>query len=89
MKTSKIFQIQTVVTLFVTTLCVPLRTDVIPKEYNLEIIVNLGDEDDKFNFKGMVSIAVSWRHISTFNRCTICSKYNVIPYGTDIKLFSS
>lgn len=53
------FQINLLLTLFVIAIAVRLPEDVIPKGYRLEIVTNLGDEDDKFSFSGSV-----WIHVS-------------------------
>lgn len=55
----RLIQKRLILTMLVIVFAKKFPENVIPIEYNLKIITNLGDEDDSFNFKGSVSIHVS------------------------------
>lgn len=64
MGTSRIFRLFIVLSLSAVVVCLDTTQDIVPDLYKLEIIVNLGDEDDAFNFKGTVWIDVGWNFLA-------------------------
>lgn len=61
MNMNRLINIQLISNLFFIVFAKQLPDNVIPQDYRLEIITNIGDEDDNsFNFKGSVLIHVSY-----------------------------
>lgn len=54
----RLIQIHFILTLFLNVFAKQLPRDVIPEEYKLKIITNLGDEGESFNYTGTVLIHV-------------------------------
>lgn len=57
----RLIQTQLISTIFVIVFAKRLPNNLVPIEYVLEIITNLGDGNDTFSFKGSVLIHVSYR----------------------------
>lgn len=55
----RLIQLHLIFVLFLITSADELPDSLVPVEYKLEIITNLGDEDKSFNFNGSVLIQVS------------------------------